>query len=257
MRKYSLSFISTSVLLSFTASVVIASGSHGATTKPTPKPTVKISTKVVPKKSAPSQSAKSTVKPTVKSSTKATARAATSKKPVAKPTTKATKKPVKKVARKKVRVTPSPKPKWPPTGFYTDKSTDSDVYARIPSSKELIGVISAKASLSQRIGDCEKFACGAVQVASFIGCSWWEVTSTLYETQPDKSRKVIGNLRTLVGKSAPQQILTILLVSQESVAPGQIIDNISISCHRDTPTENFPQYFYTPIANASEAPSKS
>ena len=250
------------VLLLLLLSLISTTTSYAATTKPSPKsslkpsskPTVKISTKVVPKKPAVKVTPKATAKVTTKSSSKATAKA------TAKSTTKAkatAKKVVKKVARKKVRVSASPKPKWPPVGFYSDKTSDNDVYARIPSSKELIGVISAKASLSQRIAECEKFACGAVQVASYIGCSWWEVTSTLYETQPDKSRKSIGNLRTLVGKSAPQQILTILLISQESVAAGQIIDNISVSCHRDTPTEDFPQYSYTPIATASEGSLKS
>ena len=264
--------------------VVAAPVADAASSKPTPKPTVKISTKVVPQKGTPAPKKTSSIKPTAKASVKprakASAQATTAQKATPKTTQKrgaspaksataksksatnkaastSAKKPVKKVVRKKVRVSPSPKPKWPPAGFYTDKASDDDVYARIPSSKELIGVISAKASLSQRIAECEKFACGAVQVASYIGCSWWEVTSTLYETQSDKSRKAVGDLRTLVGKSAPQQILTILLISQESVAPGQIIDNISVSCHRDTPTEDFPQYSYTPIASTSDSTTKN
>lgn len=269
MKKFSLLFLA--------LSLAPAPHAQAATTKPTPKPTVKVATTVIPKKASPATTAQGSTKstkrasaqPSVKSSAKTTAKTGATKKATApstknspsksapvKSAKKPVKKPVKKVV-KKVRVTPSPKPKWPPSGFYGDKASDNDVYARIPSSKELIGVISAKASLSQRIAECEKFACGAVQVASFIGCSWWEVTSTLYETQPDKSRKSIGNLRTLVGKSAPQQILTILLISQESVAAGQIIDNISVSCHRDTPTEDFPQYSYTPIATASEGSLKS
>lgn len=239
-------------------SLIWSPSAGAATSKPTPKSTakaaskpvakaspastVKISTKVVPKKST------STSKKSAAPTKNASAAKQSTKKAIAKPASKTSNKKVvqKKVVRKKVRVSPSPKPQWPPAGFYTDKSSDNDVYARIPSSKELIGVISAKASLSQRIAECEKFACGAVQVASFIGCSWWEVTSTLYDTDPDKSRKIMGTLRTLVGKSAPQQILTILLISQENVVEGQIIDNISVSCHRDTPTENFPQYTYTP-----------
>ena len=245
MRKFS--------LLSYVVvfAVVAAPVANAASSKPTPKPTVKISTKVVPQKATPAPKKTSSIKPTTRTSVQPTTKA------TAKVTKTATKKPVKKVVRKKVRVSPSPKPKWPPVGFYTDKTSGDDVYARIPSSKELIGVISAKASLSQRITECEKFACGAVQVASYIGCSWWEVTSTLYETQPDKSRKAIGELRTLVGKSAPQQILTILLISQESVAAGQIIDNISIACHRDTPSEEFPQYSYTPIASTPEPTTKN
>jgi len=228
------------------ASLCVIPPAQAASSKPTPKPTTKISTKVVQKKTTAPKS--STSKAASKAPVKPTQKTATSKSAPKKAVTKAVKKPVKKVIKKKrVRVSPSPKPKWPPAGFYTDKTSDSDVYARIPSTKELIGVISAKASLSQRIAECEKFACGAVQVASYIGCSWWEVTSTLYDTQPDKSRKVMGTLRTLVGKSAPQQILTILLISQENVDEGHIIDDISVLCHRDTPTEDFPQYSYSPV----------
>lgn len=237
MRKVVLTFLLISLIWSPSAVAASSKPTPQSTAKAASQPvakaspasTIKISTKVVPKKST--STSKKSAPPTKKAS--------------------AVKQSTKKVVQKKVRVSPSPKPQWPPAGFYTDKSSDNDVYARIPSSKELIGVISAKASLSQRIAECEKFACGAVQVASFIGCSWWEVTSTLYDTDPDKSRKVMGTLRTLVGKSAPQQILTILLISQESVVEGQIIDNISVSCHRDTPTENFPQYTYTPATTSN------
>ena len=239
------------------ALVLIASlsipGAYGATKKPTPKPTIKIRTQVVKPKATVKATPKPSVKASKKPTAKATARATTkvTSKVTAKATSKSTKKAVvkKKVVRKapkKVRVTSSPKPKWPPAGFYTDDTTENDVFARVPTTKELVGVISAKASLSERVSECEKVSCGAVQVASFIGCSWWEVTSTLYATETDKSRRTLGTLRTLVGKSAPQQILTILLISKEPLTTGHIIDNISVACHRDTPSEDFPQYQYTP-----------
>ena len=241
-RLFSL-FTITLLLLSASASV-----SRAASTKPTPKPTIKITTKVVPGKKSPEPTSKASAKATAKATAKA------SKKPVVKSTTKATTKKAtttKKVVKKPrtpVRVTASPKPTWPPKGFYTDAASEKDVYARIPTTKELIGVISARESLSKRVAECEKSACGAVQVGSFIGCTWWEVTSTLFATDSQKTRQPIGSLRTLVGKSEPQQILTILLISKEPIAEGQIMDNISVNCHRDTPTDEFPQYFYTPIA---------
>ena len=208
---------------------------HAATKKPTPKPSIKISTKVVKPRVSAKPSAKASAKPSAKASAKPTS------------TKKSTTKKVVRKPRKKVRVTPSPKPSWPPAGFYTDNADENDVYAHIPTKKELVGVLSPKPSLSERIAECEKVSCGAVQVASFIGCSWWEITSTLYSSSGDyRSRTVIGTLRTLVGKSEPQKILTILLISKEPVAEGHFIDNISVSCHRDTPTEDFPHYNYTP-----------
>lgn len=240
-----------SLALCIVAALCISPGASAATSKPTPKPTIKITTKVVPEKKSP--------QPTSKATARAKATANASKKPVVKSTKKAsttkatttkatTKKKVVKKPRKPVRVTASPKPTWPPKGFYSDKASGNDVYARIPTTKELIGVISARESLSKRVAECEKSACGAVQVGSFIGCTWWEVTSTLFATDSQKTRQPIGSLRTLVGKSEPQQILTILLISKEPIAEGQIMDNISVNCHRDTPTDEFPQYFYTPIA---------
>lgn len=219
---------------------------QAASKKPTPQPTIKISTKVV----KPKSSAKPSAKPSAKASAKPSPRSTTTKKASAAPTStkKATTKKVVRKPSKKVRVTPSPKPSWPPAGFYTDKTDENDVYAHIPTKKELVGVISAKPSLSERVAECEKVSCGAVQVASFIGCSWWEISSTLFSSTGDnRTRIAIGNLRTLVGKSEPQKILTILLISKEPVAEGHFIDNISVACHRDTPTEDFPQYNYTPV----------
>lgn len=226
---------------------LVSTEAHAATKPPTPKPTTKISTKIVKPKSSIKPSTQATAKATIKN--QPTAKGSAQAKVSARPN--ATKKsPTKKVVRKtkrSTRVSASPKPSWPPAGFYTDKAGESDVYAHIPTKKELIGVSSAKPSLAERILECEKLSCGAVQVASYIGCSWWEITSTLYRSNDNyRSRVVVGNLRTLVGKSAPQQILTILLISKEPVAEGLFIDNIVAACHRDTPTEDFPQYNYTP-----------
>ena len=79
----------------------------------------------------------------------------------------------------KSKVSPSPSPKWPPAGF----SFDSGVYARVPSSKQLVSAISAKRVLASQVKSCTKFVCGAVQVASEPGCQWWEVNSNVYSKE--------------------------------------------------------------------------
>ena len=73
---------------------------------------------------------------------------------------------------------------WPPKGFI--KSKDGNTYAKIPTAKELVGLASndkvLTRALAKKIDDvpvCEKFSCGAVQVASTTGCTWWVVTSTV------------------------------------------------------------------------------
>ena len=71
----------------------------------------------------------------------------------------ATKKPTPKP---KPKVLISPAPKWPPAGFVFE----SGVYAKVPSSKQLLSVISAKKSLATQVSDCKKFVCGAVHVAA-------------------------------------------------------------------------------------------
>ena len=203
---------------------------HAATTKATPSPTAKTT-------------AKATAKPTV--SPKATAKA----------TAKATKKAVvKKKPRKKVTITPSPKPKWPPSGF----KANGDVYAKIPNAKELVGTASNSkiltAQLAQKVDGvaiCEKYSCGAVQVASLDGCTWWEVNAKLVgETSAtDKTIKTFGSIRTLAGKTTSKQITTILLISQELLELRHVVTNISAICHKDPATEKVPSTTYKSATN--------
>ena len=203
---------------------------HAATTKATPSPTAKVT-------------AKATAKPTV--SPKATAKA----------TAKATKKAVvKKKPRKKVTITPSPKPKWPPSGF----KANGDVYAKIPNAKELVGTASNSkiltAQLAQKVDGvaiCEKYSCGAVQVASLDGCTWWEVNSKLVgETSAtDKTLKTFGSIRTLAGKTTSKQITTILIVSQEPLELRHVVTNISAICHKNPATEKIPSTTYKSATN--------
>jgi len=203
---------------------------HAATTKATPSPTAKTT-------------AKATAKPTV--SPKATAKA----------TAKATKKAVvKKKPRKKVTITPSPKPKWPPSGF----KANGDVYAKIPNAKELVGTASNSkiltAQLAQKVDGvaiCEKYSCGAVQVASLDGCTWWEVNAKLVgETSAtDKTLKTFGSIRTLASKTKSKQITTILIVSQEPLELRHVVTNISAICHKNPATEKIPSTTYKSATN--------
>ena len=197
---------------------------HAATTKATPAPTAKASAK-------PSVSAKTTAKPT------ATKKAVVQKKP-----------------RKKVTITPSPKPKWPPSGF----KANGDVYAKIPNAKELVGTASNSkiltAQLAQKVDGvaiCEKYSCGAVQVASLDGCTWWEVNSKLVgETSAtDKTLKTFGSIRTLAGKTTSKQITTILIISQEPLELRHVVTNISAICHKEPATEKIPSTTYKSATN--------
>ena len=203
---------------------------HAATTKATPSPTAKVT-------------AKATAKPTV--SPKATAKA------TAKTTKKAV---VKKKPRKKVTITPSPKPKWPPSGF----KANGDVYAKIPNAKELVGTASNSkiltAQLAQKVDGvaiCEKYSCGAVQVASLDGCTWWEVNSKLVgETSAtNKTLKTFGSIRTLAGKTTSKQITTILIISQEPLELRHVVTNISAICHKEPATEKIPSTTYKSATN--------
>jgi len=135
------------------ATTLFTTSSYAVT--PTPKPTTKASKTATPKPAVSAKPASS--KPSMSSSS------TTTKKP--------TKKPVKK--KKKVKKTatpiPSPSPVWPPVGF----TANAGIYAKIPTGKELLGLLSAKVKLAADVKKCEKNACGAVVVAADIQCRWW------------------------------------------------------------------------------------
>ncbi len=177
--------------------VLLGSSAHAAT--PTPKPSSKPSSSkkaTVKPSSKPSSSKKATVKPTGKSTVKSDS----TKKPVKK---KATKKPTKK--KKKVKKTatpiPSPSPIWPPVRFTSNKG----IYAKIPTGKELVGLISAKRKLAADVVKCSTNACGAVIVAADYSCKWWEIKSTVSGNDPnDPSKKILlGTLRTTMVHLTP------------------------------------------------------
>jgi len=211
------------------------------TAKPSPTAKVKPSTKTSVKasvKATPASTAKPATKPTTKTSTtsKPTATSTSTTAPVVKPKPKPKPKP-----RKKIKVSPSPKPKWPPAGF----EYATGVYARIPTSKELVGVISAKGNLASQVEACSKFICGAVQVASEPGCLWWEVNSHLFS----KEKVLLGSLRTISGSSAARDVKTILLISPEPLESLEYISDIEVVCHQEQKPDNTASVTYTKVVS--------
>ena len=161
-------------------------------------------------------SPKATAKVTAKATSKATAKRQATKKPVVKK---------KKKPRKKVRVTPSPKPSWPPKGF----SVEGEVYAKVPTAKELVGLISANASLGKQIKECSTYICGSVQVAAETGCIWWEVISVI----SDADGKKLGDLTSAFGSSKSREFKTIIVVSPEPAEKGGSAKITSVVCHHE------------------------
>ena len=209
---------------------------------------------------SPKASSKSSAKPVAsKSASPKAATASTSKKPSKKPT----KKPVKKKVKKTATPIPSPSPVWPPIKFTSNKG----IYAKIPTSKELLGLVSAKAGLAETVKKCESYACGAVIVAADYRCVWWEIKSTVYGVDPaDASKRIaLGKLRTLYGPLSPKTYANIILLSDEPLygpsvtdpstgeqiqgppRTGVVVGGISAICHKSGTNEKIPANIYTPL----------
>ena len=219
----------------FVAIALIASSSSALAETKKPTPTAKSTVKATAKPTA-----KATAKPTVKATAKPTTKPTVSATPAA--TAKATVKPKPKPKPKKTaRKSPSPKPKWPPAGF----AIESGVYAKVPSSKELIGILSARSTLASQVEACTKFVCGAVLVAAETGCRWWEVNSRVY----GQDRTVIGSLQTISGASKPKEIKTIILVSPEPLESLEYITGIEVVCHQEEKPAGFPSVTFTKVQN--------
>jgi len=194
---------------------LIAPSAHSATKSPTPVPKATSSKKATP-----------------------------AKKPVVK----------KKVVAKRKKVLPSPSPKWPPAGF----KSNGEVFAKVPTAKELVSTASNNVTLTRQLARlvdgvriCEKFSCGAVQVASINGCTWWEISANVVgqTSADDKSIRSFGLIHTLVAGSDPKAIVTILLVSQEPLELHRTVSGISANCHHDTTTIKLPTSTYTIVDN--------
>jgi len=173
---------------------------------------------------------------------------ASQKAPVKKaPVKKAPVKKKKKVAKK----LPSPSPKWPPVGFKTDPLDETKLYLKVPNAKELVGLLSAKSALASQVKSCTQFTCGAVLVAAETGCRWWRVTADVVgATSPEnRATKTFGKITADVGRSAPQQVVTVLLVTTEPIGAGQIVSNINVDCNQGDPSGPLPNTIYQVSAN--------
>ena len=171
--------------------------------------------------------------PTVGSSPSPTATKSAT--PTKKPTT--TKKPssTKKAA-------PSPSAKWPPKGF---KVMD-DVYWRTPSVETMMNVAAADAALTRAIKACKEFSCGRIQVASVLGCVYWEIESRVVSPNPDAAGSFLtmGMLRTLVKSTAGKEVATIVLRSGVAYSPTVAVVPTAIVCHQNQTTERVPSNTY-------------
>jgi hypothetical protein len=156
------------------------------------------------------------------------------------------------LAKAKAKITPSPSPVWPPKGFV--KSKDGNAFARIPKAKELVGLASNDKALTKALAQtvdgvpvCEKYSCGAVQVASVTGCTWWVVTASVTGATSfdNKTFKLFGTVRTTFGRTWSKKYTTILIVSGEPIELGHTISNIKAVCRKDVPVETVPSTTYT------------
>ena len=149
------------------------------------------------------------------------------------------------------KVRPSPSPKWPPVGF----TVKGEIYAKVPTVKELVGIASNSKVLTAQLAEkvdgtliCKKYACGAITVAATKGCTWWEVKSRVKgpKSLEDSTIVVHGNLRTTTTGTEPKVYKTILLISSEDIERGYKISNINVICHHAPPSEKLKTNVYTP-----------
>ena len=239
-----------------------------------------LSLSITPTNAAPTSKATATATP--KASAKATATASPKststkapvvKKPVVKkPVVKkpVVKKPVvkKPVVRKKknVKVTPLPKPVWPPSaklGWVVDNSASPDIYVRkkVPTPDLVASDLNKKYFFltDYQKQACTKFACSAIQVVSTYGCGWWEITSTVYGPISESSTvlSVKGTLTTITGATNPKQEALVYLISGELLNGSKLyqVKPIKVVCTRGTPPENRNTQNYQSIDGPTPSPS--
>jgi hypothetical protein len=159
---------------------------------------------------------------------------------------------VTSLAKAKPTLTPSPSPVWPPKGFI--KSKDGNAFVKIPTTKELVGLASNDKVLTKALAKtidgvpvCEKYSCGAIQVVSLTGCTWWVVTADIKgaTSLEDKTLKLFGSVRTTIGATGSKKYSTVLIVSSELIELGHFVANIKASCRKDAPVEKVPGTTYT------------
>lgn len=161
---------------------------------------------------------------------------------------------------KVVKFSPSPSPKWPPSGFSNPKG--GEIFYKLPKAKELLSILSANLALSQQIARCTKVACGVVTLASSTGCTWWSVAAKVYGplSPTDSSLAPYGDLTTTALGSKKKQIFTIALISAQPLKNNVNVGKLQINCHHDpvtTSPQKVPSNIYviytpTPAASPSE-----
>jgi hypothetical protein len=122
-----------------------------------------------------------------------------------------------------------------------------DVYYRTPSVEVMMNVAAGNSQLAKSIAACKEFSCGRLQVASLIGCIYWEIDSKVVTPNPDiaGSFLTLGMLRTLVKKSAAKDVITLVLPSGELYSGTIAVVPVGITCHQDQTTEIVPSNTYT------------
>lgn len=212
-----------------------------ASAKATVKATAKATTKATAKTTTKA-TAKATSKPTAKATAKATATSTAKATTKASPKASATKKTVvKKKKKAKVRLSPSPSPSWPPKGFIVE----GEVYAKVPSSQEMVSLISANKYLENRVKSCVTYICGRVQVVSEIGCIWWETVATVV----DGTGKKLGDLTSAFTGSTEREFKTLIVLSPESAANGGNARITSVRCHHVDRDPSLPSTDYKKVTD--------
>ena len=224
------------------------SSALAASKSPTPKATAKATAKATPKattkataKATTKATATATAKATSKATATATAKATSKATATASPKASATKKTVvkKKKKKAKVRLSPSPSPSWPPKGFIVE----GEVYAKVPSSQEMVSLISANKYLENRVKSCVTYICGRVQVAAEIGCIWWEAVATVV----DGTGKKLGVLTNAFSGSAAREFKTLIVISPESATNGGNAQVTSVLCHHVDRDSSLPSTEYKKV----------
>ncbi len=149
------------------------------------------------------------------------------------------------------KIKPSPSPKWPPVGF----TVKGEIYAKVPTVKELVGIASNSKVLTARLAEkvdgvliCQKYSCGAITVASTNGCLWWEVKAKVIgpKNLEDPTITTFGTIRTTDTGTVKKVYKTILLISSEAIERGNKISAINVICHHAPTKETLKTNVYTP-----------
>jgi hypothetical protein len=121
-----------------------------------------------------------------------------------------------------------------------------DVYWRTPSVETMMNVAADDAALTRATKVCKEFSCGRIQVASVLGCVYWEIESRVVSPNPDAvgSFLTMGMLRTLVKSTAGKEIATVVLRSGVAYSPTVAVVPTAIVCHQNQTTERVPNNIY-------------